>query len=164
MEKKKLKILLGKPGLGGHDVGVKVLAHALVDAGFEVFYSGLRKPVPQIVDKAVENKVDVIGLSILSGTHLVLCEQMKEELNKRNLTISWIVGGNIPDEDVEKIKSIGADAAFATGTNIEAVINYFISMNDYCIGISFFYPLPRGGIAQALSGDKIRTWQKSFLV
>ncbi|MFC2132082.1 cobalamin-dependent protein [Bacteroidota bacterium] len=130
IEKKKLKILLGKPGLDGHDVGVKVLAHALVDSGFEVFYSGLRKTVSQIVDKAVENNVDVIGLSILSGTHLVLCEQMKEELNKRSLKIPWIVGGNIPDEDVEKIKSIGANEAFATGTSIENVVNYFSSMDN----------------------------------
>ena len=125
MGKKKVKILLGKPGLDGHDVGVKVLAHALVDAGFEVVYSGLRKTIKQIVDKAVENKVDVIGLSILSGTHLILCEQMKDELSKRGLSIPWIAGGNIPDEDVEKIKSLGADAAFPTGTSIETVVNYF---------------------------------------
>ncbi|MFH1049350.1 MAG: cobalamin-dependent protein [bacterium] len=128
-DKKKLRILLGKPGLDGHDVGVKVLAHALVDAGFEVVYSGLRKTIPQIVDKATENNVDVIGLSILSGTHLILCEQLKDELTKRKLKIAWIVGGNIPDEDVEKIKALGADAAFATGTSIETVINYFRSLS-----------------------------------
>ncbi|MFA6571214.1 MAG: cobalamin-dependent protein [Bacteroidota bacterium] len=130
MEKKKLKILLGKPGLDGHDVGVKVLAHALVDAGFEVVYTGLRKTIQQIVDKAVEKKVDVIGLSILSGTHLILCEQMKNEMSKRSLSIPWIVGGNIPDNDTEKLKEIGADAAFATGTSIETVINYFKSLKD----------------------------------
>jgi methylmalonyl-CoA mutase C-terminal domain/subunit len=125
MEKKKLKILLGKPGLDGHDVGVKVLAHALVEEGFDVVYTGLRKTIGQIVDKAVDVKADVIGLSILSGTHLVLCQQLKDELSKRGLSIPWIVGGNIPDEDVEKIKATGADAAFPTGTSIETVVNYF---------------------------------------
>jgi methylmalonyl-CoA mutase C-terminal domain/subunit len=125
MESKKVKILLGKPGLDGHDVGVKVLAHALVDAGFDVVYTGLRKTIEQIVDKAVEAKTDIIGLSILSGTHLVLCQQMKDELSRRNLSIPWIVGGNIPDEDVDKIRVIGANEAFATGTSIETVINYF---------------------------------------
>ena len=121
---KKVKILLGKPGLDGHDVGVKVLAHALIDAGFEVEYTGLRKTIAKIIDKAIEKKADIIGLSILSGTHLVLCRQLQDELNRRNLTIPWIVGGNIPDEDVEKIKAIGAAAAFPTGTGINAVINY----------------------------------------
>ena len=130
MKKKKLKILLGKPGLDGHDVGVKVLAHALVDEGFDVVYTGLRKTIEQIVDKAIESKADIIGLSILSGTHLVLCQQMKDELSKRNLSITWIVGGNIPDEDVKKIKAIGANEAFATGTSIETVINYFKEIKD----------------------------------
>jgi len=124
MKSKKLKILLGKPGLDGHDVGVKVLAHALIDNGFEVIYTGLRKTIEEIVQKAKDNKVDVIGLSILSGTHLVLCQQMNEAMKKAGLTIPWIVGGNIPDNDVEAIIAAGAAAAFPTGTTIEAVINY----------------------------------------
>ncbi len=130
MEKNKLKILLGKPGLDGHDVGVKVLAHALIDAGFDVVYTGLRKTIDQIIDKAVETNADIIGLSILSGTHLVTCRQMKDELEKRNLSIPWIVGGNIPDEDVDKILSIGANAAFPTGTSIDTVTGYFSNYND----------------------------------
>lgn len=121
---KKLKILLAKPGLDGHDVGVKVLAHAFIDAGFEVVYSGLRKSIEEIVQLAATNIVDVIGLSVLSGTHLVLCEQMNEEMRKNNLSIPWIVGGNIPDNDVEAIISTGATAAFPTGTTIEEVISY----------------------------------------
>ena len=124
MNKKKLKILLGKPGLDGHDVGVKVLGHALVDAGFDVAYTGLRKSIEEIVRKAVDNKVDLIGLSILSGTHLVLCEQMNDEMKKRDLSIPWIVGGNIPDNDIEALKATGATAAFPTGTTIEEVIDY----------------------------------------
>ncbi len=122
---KKTKILLAKPGLDGHDVGVKVLAHALIDNGFEVVYSGLRKTIEEIVQIAIDNKVDLIGLSILSGTHLVLCEQMNKEMKKNNLSIPWVVGGNIPDNDIEAIKSTGATTAFATGTTIEEVIEYF---------------------------------------
>ena len=124
MSSHKLKILLAKPGLDGHDVGVKVLAHALIDAGFEVVYTGLRKLIEDIVQKAADNNVDLIGLSILSGTHLVLCQQMNDEMKKRGLTIPWIVGGNIPDEDVDAIKATGATAAFPTGTTIDEVIEY----------------------------------------
>lgn len=122
--KHKIKILLAKPGLDGHDVGVKVLGHALVDAGFEVVYTGLRKTVQEIVQKAVQNNVHLIGLSILSGTHLVLCEQMNQEMKKNKLTTPWIVGGNIPDEDIQAIKATGATDAFPTGTTIEEVIDY----------------------------------------
>ena len=124
MNSKKLKILLGKPGLDGHDVGVKVLAHALIDNGFGVVYTGLRKTIEEIVQKAQGNNVDLIGLSILSGTHLVLCQQMNEAMKKAQLSIPWIVGGNIPDEDVEAIIAAGAAAAFPTGTTIEEVIDY----------------------------------------
>ncbi len=124
MASKKLKILLGKPGLDGHDVGVKVLGHALVDAGFEIVYSGLRKSIEDIVQQAHDNKVDLIGLSILSGTHLVLCKQMSAEMKKTKKKIPWIVGGNIPDEDVNAIVATGATAAFPTGTTIEEVIDY----------------------------------------
>jgi methylmalonyl-CoA mutase C-terminal domain/subunit len=119
-----MKILLGKPGLDGHDVGVKVLGHALVEAGFEVVYSGLRRSIEEIVRMSVDNKVDVVGLSILSGTHLVLCKQMKEEIKKVKKDIPWIVGGNIPDGDVDKIKASGAEEAFPTGTTIDEVIDY----------------------------------------
>jgi methylmalonyl-CoA mutase C-terminal domain/subunit len=124
MNKKNLKILLAKPGLDGHDVGVKVLAHALVDEGLEVVYSGLRKSIAEIVQMAIDRKADVIGLSILSGTHLVLCEQMKKEMQKANLSIPWIVGGNIPDNDVEEMQALGAAAAFPTGTTIQEVIDH----------------------------------------
>jgi methylmalonyl-CoA mutase C-terminal domain/subunit len=120
----KIKILLAKPGLDGHDVGVKVLAHALIDADFEVIYSGLRKSIEDIIQIAIKNKVDVIGLSVLSGSHLVLCKQMTEEMKKYNLSIPWIVGGNIPDSDVEEINKLGATAAFPTGTTINEVISY----------------------------------------
>lgn len=121
---RRLTILLAKPGLDGHDVGVKVLAHALIDSGFKVIYTGLRKSVAEIVDRAVKEKVDLIGLSILSGTHREICQQMSAELERRGLSIPWLVGGNIPDEDIPALTEIGARAAFPTGTTIEAVIEY----------------------------------------
>jgi methylmalonyl-CoA mutase C-terminal domain/subunit len=120
----RIKILLAKPGLDGHDVGVKVLGHALVDAGFDVVYSGLRKPIPEIIQIARKEKPDIIGLSILSGTHLEICRQMAQEMEKVKLDIPWIVGGNIPDKDLEAIKATGATAAFPTGTTIIQVIDY----------------------------------------
>ena len=100
------------------------MAHALIDNGFEIVYTGLRKSVAEIVQKAVDNDVQLIGLSILSGTHLVLCEQMNAEMLRRELAIPWIVGGNIPDSDVEKIRAAGAAAAFATGTTIDEVVEF----------------------------------------
>lgn len=123
-EPKKLKILLAKPGLDGHDVGVKVLGHALSEAGFDIIYTGLRKSVGEIVRMAVQHGVDLIGLSILSGTHVILCEQMADELNKEHFSIPWIVGGNIPDSDVEAIQAFGALKTFPTGTTIHEVIAF----------------------------------------
>ncbi len=123
-----MKILLAKPGLDGHDVGVKVLAHGLIDAGFKIVYTGLRKTIDEIVDMAVENKVDIIGMSILSGTHLVLAKKMKEVLAERKLNIPWFVGGNIPAKDIEALKKIGAVQAFPTGSKVADVAAYFHSI------------------------------------
>ena len=125
MDKKNIKILLGKPGLDGHDVGVKVLAHALIDEGYEVIYSGLRKTIADIVKMAIDNKVDIVGLSILSGTHLVISQQMDEEMKRMNLDTPWFVGGNIPNGDVDQLESLGASKAFATGTTIKQVTDFF---------------------------------------
>ncbi|CAG0976375.1 MAG: methylmalonyl-CoA mutase [Bacteroidetes bacterium] len=120
-----MKVLLSKPGLDGHDVGVKVLAHGLIDAGFEVVYTGLRKTIEEIVDAAIKNKVDIIGMSILSGTHLVLAKKMNEVMQQKKLNIPWFVGGNIPAKDIEKLKQLGAHNAFPTGSKIADVVNYF---------------------------------------
>ncbi len=120
-----MKVLLSKPGLDGHDVGVKVLAHGLIEAGFEVVYTGLRKSIEEIVRLAIENKVDTIGMSILSGTHLVLAEKMKETMDVNHLDIPWFIGGNIPAQDVKKLEEIGATKAFATSTKVIDVVNYF---------------------------------------
>ena len=117
--------MLAKPGLDGHDVGVKVLGHALVEAGYNVVYTGLRNSIEEIVQKAADSKPGIIGLSILSGTHLELSRQMAAEMEKTGLKIPWIVGGNIPDKDVSTIIAIGAAAAFPTGTTIDEVLEYF---------------------------------------
>lgn len=124
-----MKVLLSKPGLDGHDVGVKVLAHGLIDAGFEVVYTGLRKSIEEIVRMAIENKVDTVGLSILSGTHLVLAQKMKEVMTENNLDIPWFVGGNVPSQDVAKLEAIGANKAFATSTKVSEVVDYFNTLN-----------------------------------
>ncbi|MDO8366662.1 MAG: cobalamin-dependent protein [Saprospiraceae bacterium] len=124
-----MKILLAKPGLDGHDVGVKVLAHGLKDAGFEVVYTGLRKSIETIVDMAVERQADAIGLSILSGTHLILAERMNGVMAERKLDIPWLVGGNIPVLDVPKLEASGAAKAFPTGSKIQEIIEYFETLN-----------------------------------
>ena len=120
-----MKVLLAKPGLDGHDVGVKVLAHGLIDAGFTVVYSGLRKSIEEIVQMAIENKADIIGLSILSGTHILLSQRMKEVMAERKLNIPWFVGGNIPPNDIDKLKKLGASKAFPTGSKVVNVVSYF---------------------------------------
>lgn len=119
-----MKVLLAKPGLDGHDVGVKVLAHALKEAGHEVVYTGLKRSIGEIVQKAKVEIPDIIGLSILSGTHQILCEKLNEELIKNKLKTPWIVGGNIPAEDVDALRKTGALEAFPTGTKIETVVEY----------------------------------------
>ena len=124
-----MKVLLSKPGLDGHDVGVKVLAHGLIEAGYQVVYTGLRKSIDDIIRMAIENNVDTIGLSILSGTHLPLAEKMKAKMDENNLTIPWFVGGNIPAQDVSKLEKIGATKAFPTGSTVEQVVAYFKTLN-----------------------------------
>ena len=121
------KILLAKPGLDGHDVGVKVLAHALKENGFQVVYSGLRKSVEDIVAIALKEHVDIIGLSILSGTHQILCERMSEVMKENKIPVPWVVGGNIPEQDIEALERAGAKKAFPTGTKMETVVEYFKS-------------------------------------
>ena len=125
-----MKILLSKPGLDGHDVGVKVLAHALKDAGFQVVYTGLRKSPEEIIKMAIENNVDVIGLSILSGTHAIITQRVNELMVDNKLNIPWVVGGNIPSQDVEPLLKLGPDAVFPTGTKVEEVVTYFKNMES----------------------------------
>ena len=124
-----MKILLSKPGLDGHDVGVKVLAQALKDAGFHVLYTGLRKSVDEILDMAEQQQVDVIGLSILSGTHLIIAENIRKTMNERGIQIPWVVGGNIPVQDVDALMELGPDKVFPTGTQLKEVVEFFNGSN-----------------------------------
>jgi methylmalonyl-CoA mutase C-terminal domain/subunit len=98
------KIILAKPGLDGHDVGVKVLAHALKENGYQVVYTGLRKSIEDIVACAKKENADLIGLSILSGTHQILCEKMTQVMKDQNVKTPWVVGGNIPAQDVSSLE------------------------------------------------------------
>jgi len=125
MGEKKIRILIGKPGLDGHDQGAKVVVRALMDAGFDVVYTGLRQSVDDIVDLARKEDVDVIGLSIMSGSHLPICEKMKARLDEAGLGNKlWIVGGNIPAADRETLCAIGVDGVFATGTPFDEIVNF----------------------------------------
>ena len=102
----------------------------LIEAGFEIVYTGLRKSIDEIVGMAIKNNVDAIGLSILSGTHLVLAKKMKETMGENGLSIPWFVGGNIPANDIEKLESIGTSKAFPTGSKVEEVVKYFNEMKN----------------------------------
>src|SRR2546422_11120743 len=108
----KIRVLVGKPGLDGHDRGARVIAAALRDAGMEVDYTGLRPPVPAIAAAAVQEDVDVIGLSILSGAHESICRRLGEELARRGVRIPIVVGGIVPAADYEKLTALGVSAVF----------------------------------------------------
>ncbi len=125
MAKRKIRVLVGKPGLDGHDRGAKVVALALKDAGMEVIYTGLHQTVPSIVKQAVQEAVDVIGLSIMSGAHIPisrkLMDMMKEE-DLRNVVV--IVGGVIPNKDIPLLKELGIDGIFPGGTPFDKIVEF----------------------------------------
>lgn len=122
---KKIKVLIGKPGLDGHDVGAKIVAQALMDAGFEVIYTGLKKSVDQIAQRAKEEKADVVGFSILSGSHLPICESFQKVREAYDLNhILWVVGGNIPGKDVNQLKQLGVDGVFPFGTPLQEIADF----------------------------------------
>jgi len=120
-----IRILIAKPGLDGHDVGAKVVARALRDAGFEVIYTGLKKTAQEIALSACDEDVDVIGLSVLSGTHIPFCERLKSLLEENRLEDRlWIVGGNIPKKDHGRLKALGVDAVFSTGSSLQSIVDF----------------------------------------
>jgi methylmalonyl-CoA mutase C-terminal domain/subunit len=111
--------------LDGHDVGAKIVVRALMEAGFEVIYTGLRKSPEQIVRSACDEDVDVLGLSVLSGSHLPICRRVKALLDEQGLTdILWLVGGNIPRRDHDALRALGVDAVFAVGTPTQAAVDF----------------------------------------
>lgn len=125
MSKRKIRVLIAKPGLDGHDRGAKVVARSLRDAGFEVIYTGLRLTPEQIVNTAVQEDVDVIGLSILSGAHNALVPRIMELLKEKEMEdVLVVVGGIIPDVDIPFLKSIGVSEIFLPGTSTEEIVKF----------------------------------------
>jgi len=126
MGRERLRILIAKPGLDGHDRGAKVIARALRDAGMEVVYTGLRQTPEMIAEAALQEDVDAVGLSILSGAHLTLVPRVLDLLGKQGQAgVPLLVGGIIPDEDVPRLREAGVFAVFGPGTNTKEVIEAF---------------------------------------
>jgi len=124
MTEKKIKILVGKPGLDGHDRGAKVISLALRDAGMEVIYTGLHQTVEQIVRAAVQEAVDVIGLSIMSGAHLPICKKLLELMESEGIEdIPITVGGVIPKQDIPKLNEMGIEGVFPGGTSFDHIVS-----------------------------------------
>lgn len=123
MAAKKIKILIGKPGLDGHDRGAKVTALALRDAGMEVVYTGLHQTVEQIVRTAVQEAVDVVGLSIMSGAHIPICRKLLEMMKNEGLReIPVVVGGVIPKQDIARLRKQGIAGVFPGGTPFDEIV------------------------------------------
>jgi methylmalonyl-CoA mutase, C-terminal domain len=122
---KKIRVLAAKPGLDGHDRGIKVVASALMDAGMEVIYTGLRQTPRQIVEAAIQEDVDVIAMSILSGAHDYLFPKVMELLKEKGAGEILVLGGGIiPEEDVPALKSAGIAEVFGPGTNTQDIVSY----------------------------------------
>lgn len=120
-----LRVLISKPGLDGHDKGAKIVAHALRDAGCEVIYTGLHKTIEQIVEAALQEDVDIIGLSILSGAHLELTQKLMLRLRAEGLDdVAVLIGGNIPHQDRPKLLALGVSAVFPTASPLEEIVNF----------------------------------------
>ena len=121
----KIRVIVAKPGLDGHDRGAKIIARAFRDAGFEVIYTGLRQTPEQVVNAALQEDADVVGLSVLSGAHMTLCPRIMELMKKEHLDdVLVVVGGIIPDQDIPKLKELGVAAVFQPGASTEDIIVY----------------------------------------
>jgi methylmalonyl-CoA mutase C-terminal domain/subunit len=126
---RKIRVVIAKPGLDGHDRGAKVIARALRDAGMEVIYTGLRQTPEQIVAAALQEDADVIGLSILSGAHNHICPRVMDLLKEKGLDdVIVLVGGIIPDVDIPKLRSIGITGIFLPGSPMQDIVD-FINKN-----------------------------------
>lgn len=121
----KIRVVIAKPGLDGHDRGAKVIARALRDAGMEVIYTGLRQTPEQIVAAALQEDADVIGLSILSGAHLHICPRIMELLRENGLhDVQVVIGGIIPDVDIPKLNEMGIQGIFLPGTPMQEIVDF----------------------------------------
>jgi len=122
---KRIKIVLAKPGLDGHDQGAKVVVRALMDAGFEVVYTGLRQTPEQVARIALEEDADVIALSSLAGAHLPFCRKLKPLLEANGLADKlWMIGGNIPRQDHDELRALGFEGVFPTGAKLDDIVNF----------------------------------------
>ncbi len=129
MSERKIRVLVAKPGLDGHDRGAKVIARALRDAGMEVIYTGLRQTPEMIASAALQEDVDAVGISILSGAHNTLCPRIVDLLRANGMDDTLVlVGGIVPPEDIIKLKSIGVSEVFPPGTSTEDIVT-FINAN-----------------------------------
>jgi len=121
MSDRPIRILIAKPGLDGHDRGAKVVARALRDAGFEIVYLGLRKAPREIVAAAIQEDVDVIGLSVLSGAHVALSRKILAELDREGVDVPVVLGGSIPAQDVPRLRELGIAGVFPTSTPLSVL-------------------------------------------
>ncbi|UCH23018.1 MAG: cobalamin B12-binding domain-containing protein [Deltaproteobacteria bacterium] len=129
MADRKIRILVAKPGLDGHDRGAKIVALALRDAGMEVVYSGLHQTLEQILQTAIQEAVDVIGLSIMSGAHIPICQQLLEMMKEQGIEdIRVVVGGVIPSRDVPELKEMGIQGVFPGGTPFDEITKSITSL------------------------------------
>ena len=119
-----LRVLIAKPGLDGHDRGAKIIARALVDAGFEVIYTGLHQTPEDIVNSAIQEGVDLIGLSIMSGAHLTLTKRIRILLDESQCDIPVVIGGIIPNADKDELKSLGVLKVYTPGTEMGSVVSF----------------------------------------
>lgn len=123
MKERRIRVLIAKPGLDGHDRGAKVVARALRDAGMEVIYTGLRQTPEMIVEAALQEDVDIIGLSILSGAHMELSRRLFDLLNEQGMSdVPVFLGGIIPNDDILVLKTLGITEVFGPGTNSELIV------------------------------------------
>ena len=124
-EEHKIRVLIAKPGLDGHDRGAKVVAQALRDAGMEVIYTGIRQTPEMIAEAALQEDVDVVGLSSLSGAHIQLFPRVLEEVKKRGLkSVLLLAGGIIPEEDVAPLRELGIQGLFGPGTRTDDIVDF----------------------------------------
>lgn len=125
MTDRRIRVLVAKPGLDGHDRGAKVVARALRDSGFEVIYSGLRQTPEQIVAAAVQEDVEAVGVSILSGAHNVLLPEIKRLLREQGADdILLFAGGIVPEDDIESLRESGVERIFLPGTTTQSIVDY----------------------------------------
>ena len=122
---RRIKVVVAKPGLDGHDQGAKIVVRAMMDAGFEVIYTGLRQTPEQIARIALEEDVDVISLSSLAGSHLPFCRKLKPLLEANGLSDKlWVIGGNLPAQDHEALRELGFKGIFPSGSKLDAICDY----------------------------------------